>query len=418
MCGQEPVISAAGLASLTSVSAMRVFAVLVVAVLSGCSGILVQAPEPQTTYAQLGFAGDPTGLDADKWPDLDGITLRILDNGAFSWTCPEAARQFGVLTGAIVLCEDGGDTGSAIAQLKQDHGSGQYDILYGADNTLLAKAEPYLLPYTPQHGSRLPEGVLFFGARTAWPATPVDQGYVAINWDPNFPGLNATIHDLHKVRDKANFFVTQCPNQSSPGLAFLLITIGRFGEWDGAESGGPVYDWHDYWKDLFAKEVRVVPDWSTAYESHFSAGYGDPTLHPKDEAIVVSYTESPAYEAFSGRPRDQLAQVLLERDSTFHQIQTMGIVKGTRNASAAQAWIEYTLTDHFQSLAAPFSAVYPVIPTVDVRDVYGGIDPAPGLFKPVTMGYDRVSANLDRWMEHWTSLAPASVQATCGSVSI
>lgn len=394
-----------------------ILSLAIVVALSGCSGLLVNAPEPQKSYQDLGFAGDSTGQSEEAWPDLAGITLKVLDNGAFSYGCPPAAAQFQRLTGATVECEDGGDAGSAIAKLKTDGGSGSYDILYGADNALLYKAAPYLEPFTPQHGSRLPGKLLFFGNQDPWPATPVDQGYVAINWDPAHPSLkNVTITNLHGVRDNAATFVTQCPNQSSPGLAFMLTTIAKFGEWDGVESGGPAYDWHDYWKDLFAKGVLVTPDWSTAYANHFTAGYGNDGTNPSDKAIVVSYTESPAYEAYYGRPTASLARVLLEPDSTFHQIQTMGIVKGTKNLAAAQAWIEYTLTDHFQGLAAPMSAVYPVVPGIDVRDTYQGVDPAPGSFKTVDMEYSRVAAKLDQWMAQWYALAPAAVKSTCGAV--
>ena len=52
--------------------------------------------------------------------------------------------------------------------------------------------------------------------------------------------------------------VVENPATSSPGLAFLLATIVRFGE-----TGD--YTWQDYWRDLRANDVLVVPDWDNAY---------------------------------------------------------------------------------------------------------------------------------------------------------
>jgi thiamine transport system substrate-binding protein len=398
-------------------------------VLAGCSGAFDTRPEPVMSYAETGFKGDPAGEDTALWPDLNGTTITILDNGAFSYGCPPAAERFELLTNVKVKCENGGDTGNAVAKLKADGGSGTYDILYGADNTLLYTAQPYFVPYTPVNGARVPSSALFWGQTGAkpWPATPVDQGYIAINWDARAAppaghsndgyALDGSITNLYKVRDNANQFVTQCPSLSTPGLGFMLITISRFGESDGP--GGAAYDWHDYWTDLFANGVTVTKDWTDAYENHFSAGYGA-SYGAADKAIVTSYTESPAYEVFAGTfPAGSQANVLLEPRSTFHQIQTMGIVKGTKHLTAAQAFLEYALTDHFQGLAAPDDAVYPIVPSVDASSIYGNLDPSPGSFKTANddLPYARVEANLDRWYAEWTALAPANVQGVCASVA-
>ncbi len=412
-----------------SVTTFAVALVLVaVTALAGCSGTFTTRQDPVKSYVEEGFAGDVVGEDAEKWPDFNGTTITILDNGAFSYGCPPAAEQFEKLTGVKVTCENGGDAGTAIGKLKADAGSGTYDVLYGADNAMLWKAEPYLVPYTPVNGVRVPQSALFWGDAPGklWPATPVDQGYVGINWDTSAydpPGeagassspLATPIDDLFAVRDNAHQFVTQCPSQSSPGLAFMLITISRFGE-----ERNVGYDWHEYWTALYANGVLVTKDWSTAYEGHFSRGYGVAYGGAADRAIVNSYTESPAYEVFADSfPAGTQAQVLLEPKSTFHQIQTMGIVKGTKHLAAAQAFLEYALTDHFQNLAAPADAVYPIVNGIDVRSTYGGLDPTPGSFTTANadLPYERIVNNLDRWYAEWSELAPASVQAVCASVA-
>ena len=78
--------------------------------------------------------------------------------------------------------------------------------------------------------------------------------------------------------------MVQNPATSSPGLAFMLATIERFGE-----TGD--YTWLDYWRDLRDNDVLVVSGWEEAYYSQFSGGAGE-----GDRPLVVSYATSPAAE--------------------------------------------------------------------------------------------------------------------------
>ncbi len=369
-------------------------------ILPGCT----QEAASTDSYVDLGFTGsDSTGLIPAAWPDLNG-TLRILDHGAFA-AFDTAAAQFKVLTGMNVEHSDAGDAGSSINQAILQRADPDFDVIYGIDNIYFGRAvaAEVLEPYTPVFASRVPAAFRFFTAEP-WPATPVDHGYVGINTDTRHPAMqNRTVPDLFAVRDNAHLFVTQDPRTSSPGAAFLLATIATFGE--GQTSLG--YDWLAYWNDLFDGGVLVTSDWSTAYEQHFSGGYGPSYGGLGDKPIVTSYTESPAYEAYFGRPVADLADVTLAPKSTFHQIQTMAILKGTDHRAAAEAWIEFTLTDFFQELAAPENAVYPIVPSINVTAVYGGLDPLPGTFQPADMDTATIGSNLQRWLEEWTALCEA-----------
>jgi thiamine transport system substrate-binding protein len=177
-------------------------------------------------------------------------------------------------------------------------------------------------------------------------------------------------------------------------LGYLLATIATYGE-DG---------WRDHWTALFTNGVIVTSGWTEAYEQHFSGGYGVAYGGAGDRSIVTSYTSSPAYEAYFERPADTLAEPLLAPNSTFHQIETMGIANGTKNLAAAQAWIEFTLTDEFQALAAPGNAVYPVVTGIETDNTYGEIDPTPGTFVPAALTSQEIGMNLERWLSEWTDL--------------
>jgi thiamine transport system substrate-binding protein len=79
--------------------------------------------------------------------------------------------------------------------------------------------------------------------------------------------------------------VVESPATSSPGLAFLLATIAKYGD--------PGY--LEYWKALRANDVLVVNDWNTAYYTEFSRAGGT-------RPIALSYSSSPVFELIYAEP--------------------------------------------------------------------------------------------------------------------
>jgi thiamine transport system substrate-binding protein len=401
--------------------ALLLAALLLAPALAGCAGT---PPPSQGPYQDLdGYERDPTGRNATKWPNLSNVTITLLDNGAFKFTFDEAAKQFKALTGITVKREDGVDTLDALNTLQRSNKNGRFDVIYGVDNMVLFQAveNGLLLEYKPALADRIDPNYVFFG-NAPWFATPVDHGYVAVNYDSFHDELEDDIDSLLRLRRYADQLVVPDPRKSSPGLGFLLVTIDAFGE---APAYSPShYDWKAYWRDLLRGTdtdrdgdqqpegcVLVVPNWTVAYEQHFSAAGQWVGESLRDKPIVVSYTESPAYEAYAGMDPDRIASVLKADGTTYHQIQTMAIANGTKNLAAAQAWIEFTLTDFFQELAAPYSAVYPVVPSIDVSETYGGLDPTPGSFQAVRMSQATLAQkdakgvpNLQRWLAEWADL--------------
>lgn len=356
-------------------------------------------PVPEPAAIDLGAGRSlyrDMGFDGETWPDLTGHTLTIIDHGAFDYAFGPAAENFTALTGATVEHIAADDAGSALQLAAQDieAGGGTFDVIYGIDNALMVKATEADIfdPYTPLLADEIDDDLRFVPLIDgAWAATPVDMGFIGINVDPR---SNITIDSLDGLVANADHFVTQDPRFSSPGLGFFIATVATYGE-----------DCYlGYWEDLFDNDVTVTSGWTEAYVDRFSGGYGQWEDGSKsDKAIVNSYTTSPAYEAYYG---GDLNDALVAPQSTFQQIQTMGILKGTENRVAAEAWIEFTLTDAFQDLAAGYNAIYPVVdPDRDsVEDVFAGNDPAPGSFQPAAFTSKQLGARLDVWVKEWTDL--------------
>jgi len=356
-------------------------AILLTTTLAGCS-LAPPAPAVQESYQARGF-------DGETWPRLDNVTLTILDHGAFG-AFDDAARLFEALTGAQVVHVEADDSGSALQRAAREKGDPTFDVIYGIDNVLWTRAldEGIFEPYEPLLADRIDPAYRF---ANGWEATPVDHGFIGVNVDE--AKLGAQVLSLDELRAHAASFVTQDPRTSTPGLGFLLATIATYGD-----------AWPAYWSDLFEGGVLVTSGWTEAYEQHFSGGYGVDYGGLGDRAIVTSYTSSPAYESYFGRDPSALATALVAPESTFHQIQTMGVAKGTKNLAAAQAWIEFTLTEDFQALAAPGNAVYPVTIGIDTDTTYGEHDPEPGTFAPAQFDAETLGAQLEGWIARWTQL--------------
>lgn len=397
--------------------ALLAAAVLLVITLAGCTNPFANPPTPGNYSELAGYARDTTGRNATAWPDLADAKITLLDQGAFGGF-DDAAAQFKTLTGITVKKENGHDTLDALKTLQRAKHSGKYDVVYGIDNMVyyVAARGGDLTAYKPHLADRIDPKFLFFGnvGNDTWYATPVDHGYIGINVDTNATGLNETVDTLARVQRWADKVVTEDPAVSSPGLGFLLVTVDKYGE--NPTYSTALYDWKAYWTDLFKGPDRnldkksdgcilVAKDWTEAYTQHFSAaGSWVDEGALRDKPIVVSYTESPAYEVSGGMLASNVAKPIFANGTTYHQIQTSAIANGTKNLMAAQAWVEFTLTDEFQKLAAPKDGVYPVVASVSVNGTYKGLDPAPGSFRSVEMPAKYVADNLDRWQKAWRAL--------------
>lgn len=354
--------------------------------------------DPNAAYQALGFAGsDVTGADPTGWPDLHGAKVVILDHGAFDYAFGPAKTAFEALTNGTVEHVAAADAGSMLERAITEKGRPSFDVLYGLDNVLYSRAvaADILVPYRPLLAPRIESDYLFADPNGPWLATPVDHGYIAVNADPRTAPATATLSDLVPAASK---FVTQDPRTSSVGLGFLVATVAVFGE----------ACYLGYWNDLLENGALVTADWTTAYATRFSGGYGQGGEgFVGDKPIVASYTTSPAYEQFYGGAT--LNRNILQSGATFHQIQTMAIVQDAPNSpAAAQAWIEFTLSDAFQNLAAEYNAIYPVVGGIDVAAIYAGKDPAPGSFQDAGFTAATLGAKAEGWVRDWTAVYEAS----------
>jgi thiamine transport system substrate-binding protein len=154
-----------------------------------------------------------------------------------------------------------------------------------------------------------------------------------------------------------------------------------------------------YWQDLRANDLKVVPDWETAYYTEFSGSSGK-----GPRPIVVSYASSPPAEVvFATTPlTDAPTASVTGRGSCFRQVEFVGILKDTANRDLAEAWIDFMLSQKFQEDMPLNMFVYPVLPTAQLPEPF--IKYSGQVESPIILDARTIADNRDRLIQLWTDI--------------
>jgi thiamine transport system substrate-binding protein len=283
----------------------------------------------------------------------------------------------------------GGDAGEAVNRALLTKGNPQGDVLFGIDNNLLSRALTAGLfePYEATGLDRVDSRYLIDPEHRV---TPIDHGDVCLNVDKKWfasRGIAAptTLADLTEPRYR-NLLVVENPATSTPGLAFLLATVARFGE----------NGWKGYWRRLRANDVLVVDGWEEAYTARFSGAGGSKGKRP----IVVSYATSPAAEVIFASKPPTTAPTAVVADSCFRQIELAGVLAGAKNVEGAHALIDFMLTKQFQAAVPGSMFVLPVRNGTPLSDAFRRYAVSPS--RPLDLPAAEIGRNRDRWIDEWT----------------
>lgn len=314
------------------------------------------------------------------------VVLMTHDSFAVS---DETLEAFTDETGVEVEVLRAGDAGSVLSQAILTKDRPLADVLYGVDNTFLARAlgEDIFVPYEAEGLERVP-GELRLDPEHR--VTPIDFGDVCLNYDLGWfeeRGIDppSTLEDLADP-ELRGLTVVQNPATSSPGLAFLLGTVAKFGE------GG----WVDYWRELRGNDVLAVAGWEEAYYGEFTVGGGG------DRPIVVSYASSPAADVvFADPPKDEPATGVVE-DSCFRQVEFAGVLRGAEHEDAARALVDFMLSEQFQEDIPLQMFVFPANADAGLPEVF--TDHAIVPEEPLELPASTIAEHRDEWVAEWTNI--------------
>jgi len=344
--------------------------------------LLISAACAPTPAAPYEAPAEATGAA----PEPEVITLMSHDSFNIS---EEVVTEFEAANNAKVEYLPSGDAGSALNQAVLSKNNPLADVFFGVDNTFMSRAlkadifEPYASPLL----DKIPDQLEL---DPQYRLLPVDYGDVCLNYDKAWfaeHGIDPPA-DLSALKDPTyrGLTVVENPATSSPGLAFLLATVGHFGEGD----------YLNYWQALRDNDVLVVDGWEEAYWGQFSAASDG------DRPIVVSYASSPPAEVyFAEEPMEETPTgVVLADGACFRQIEFIGILKGTEQQALAEKLIDFMLSKRFQEDIPLQMFVFPANETAALPDVFAQYAEIPE--NPAYVSPEAIESNREAWIEAWT----------------
>jgi len=330
------------------------------------------------------------GSDSEEQAGQDSeVTVRLVTHDSFS--ASEAVLEaFRKESGIKIEVVPSGDAGELVNKSALTAGNPLGDVLFGVDNTFLSRAleadlfEPYESPALTSVPDDLELDAEHF-------VTPIDHGEVCVNYHlPAYGGSESppptTLAELPQARYRDQL-VVENPATSSPGLAFLLATIARFGE----------PGWEDYWRSLRANGVQIVAGWEEAYNGSFSGGAGK-----GDRPLVVSYASSPPAEVHFSETPEAVPSTAVMEDGCFRQVEFAGVLRGSSQIEAAQKVIDFLLSPEFQADIPLNMFVFPAREGVELPDVFEQFAARPA--DPLTMDPARIDEGREQWVARWTEL--------------
>ena len=336
------------------------------------------------TVVGAGLAACSSGSGAATSSGSAGGTVTVLTHDSFA-VSDDLKAAFEKDSGYTLELVASGDAGELVNKLVLTKDAPLGDAVFGIDNTFASRALTEGVIDTAATVT-LPDGANAYVVDDTPALAPIDLGDVCLNIDTGWfsdKGLTppATFEDLTKA-DYKDLLVAIDPSTSSPGLAWMLATVGHF----GADRFG------DYWKQLVANRTRIVSGWTEAYSSDFSAGEGD-GAYP----IVVSYSSSPSYTVSDDGASSATAALL---DTAFRQVEYAGVLAGAANPSGGKAFVEWMLSTAVQEDIPGQMYMYPVDPTATLPaelETFGPLADSPMEVSPAD-----ITAHREEWISIWT----------------
>lgn len=351
------------------------------------------AAEPEGTTATDGGAStetdDSEATSEVAAPPSDPGSVVLVTHDSFN-VPEELVAQFEADTGYDLEIQLSGDAGELTNQLVLTAGRPVADAVFGIDNTFASRAvdEAVLTAYTPKGLPKSAKKHALGDGEAAY-LTPVDYGDVCVNVDNVWFANNGiappqTLLDLTKP-EYEDLFVTPGATTSSPGMAFLLATVGEFGPGE----------WQPYWEDLMANGAKVTSGWTDAYTVDFTAGGGD-----GDRPIVLSYSSSPPFTIPEGYWQPTTSALL---DTCFRQVEYAGVLEGAANPEGAQAVVDWLVSPGVQASIPDSMFMYPVDDQVVLPELWAQW--APKAEEPIVVPPRQIAQERETWLREWADIA-------------
>ncbi len=265
-----------------------------------------------------------------------------------------------------------GDGAALLARLKLEGVRTEVDVVLGLDTNLTAAATATDL-FAP-HGRQ----EVSLDLPVSWDDPiflPYDWGYFAFVY--NREKVPTAPTSFTELAESNLSIVIQDPRSSTPGLGLLLWVETAHG--DGSS---------EIWEGLSDNILTVTKGWSEAW-GMFLDGETD---------MVLSYTTSPAYQLIVENDEDTVAAEFDE--GHYMQIEVAGKTASTDQPELADRFLEFMLSDGFQSVIPTTNWMYPArLPEAGLPSGFETlITPEPARLLPADKAVTMREVALAKWL--------------------
>lgn len=302
--------------------------------------------------------------------DTPELTVYTYDSFVSDWgPGPAVEKAFEETCGCDLKLVGAGDGAALLARLKLEGERTRADVVLGLDTNLTAAAAETGLFSTHSVTAE-------YDLPVAWEDpvfVPYDWGYFAFVHNAELQAPTS----LKALAESELKIVIQDPRSSTPGLGLLMWVKTAYGDEAPA-----------IWAGLADNIVTVTKGWSEAY-GLFLEGEAD---------MVLSYTTSPAYHLIAEEDTSKAAASFDE--GHYMQIEVAGKVAGTDQQELADQFLQFIVTDAFQSIIPTTNWMYPAVtPAGGLPDGFETlIQPGKALLVPAGEAQAIRDAALDEWL--------------------
>ncbi|MBQ3829471.1 MAG: thiamine ABC transporter substrate-binding protein [Spirochaetales bacterium] len=302
--------------------------------------------------------------------DQKTLTVYAYDTFCGDWgAAGSVIPAFEEATGIKVNLVASGAAFEVINKVRLEGKNTECDVILGITDDIADKAYDLLESYDSPYIQTIDERFIFDAQNRL---IPYDYGAFAFVYDTESNiEVPTCLADLTKDQYKDKVILID-PRTSSVGTGLMMWTYNALGD-----------QWLSWWKTMTENALTTASGWSS--------GYG---LFTEGEApIVISYTTSPVYHVMWEDTTRY--QALLFTDGHEATIEAVGIVKGTKHRSEAEAFIDFLLTNAQVDLANA-NSMYPVNSEITLPAAY---DYAPVPEKIYTGSSEKASELLKLWTD-------------------
>ena len=302
--------------------------------------------------------------------DQKTLTVYAYDTFCGDWgAAGSVIPAFEEATGIKVNLVASGAAIEVINKVRLEGKNTECDVILGITDDIADKAYDLLESYDSPYIQTIDERYRFDVQNRL---IPYDYGAFAFVYDTESNiEVPTCLADLTKDQYKDKVILID-PRTSSVGTGLMMWTYNALGD-----------QWLSWWKTMTENALTTASGWSS--------GYG---LFTEGEApIVISYTTSPVYHVMWENTTRY--QALLFTDGHEATIEAVGIVKGTKHRSEAEAFIDFLLTNAQVDLANA-NSMYPVNSEITLPAAY---DYAPVPEKIYTGSSEKASELLKLWTD-------------------